>query len=329
MVSFWGGLRGAVALALALSLAADFPHRDLLIAMTLGVALFTIIGAGLTAGPLIHWFKLDKPEPVARLEAAQARFLTQQSALTRLGELQVWQPVFPAVFSGSEQFYAARLAQASHDLLQTWQGLAGPQDLTRRAVWHQALDMEKCGYREGHDDDILSPRTFDRLNLMLNLKNDAISADQIPPPALTSEGLEEFLDKRLAGIWRWFGRGRRQIDQAVREHYAFNLAVALVGKRVAEELQQLAQQLAGQLDPALFETCATWYADRSQEMFQHLQAQEAQHPQLFQAIQQHFLQQALLVSARGRLAQLFTDGIVSPAAGKQLAEELDSEGNSP
>ena len=42
MVSFCGGLRGAIALALALSLSNDFPNRELMIAMTLGVVLFTI-----------------------------------------------------------------------------------------------------------------------------------------------------------------------------------------------------------------------------------------------------------------------------------------------
>jgi CPA1 family monovalent cation:H+ antiporter len=47
-VLFWGGLRGAVALAAALSLPADFPHRDQLLAMTYGVVLFTLLVQGLT-----------------------------------------------------------------------------------------------------------------------------------------------------------------------------------------------------------------------------------------------------------------------------------------
>jgi CPA1 family monovalent cation:H+ antiporter len=45
---FWGGLRGAVALAAALSLPDDFPHRDQLLAMTYGVVLFTLLVQGLT-----------------------------------------------------------------------------------------------------------------------------------------------------------------------------------------------------------------------------------------------------------------------------------------
>jgi monovalent cation:H+ antiporter, CPA1 family len=49
---FWGGLRGAVALAAALSLPVTFPHHAELLAMTYGVVVFTILAQGLTIGPL-------------------------------------------------------------------------------------------------------------------------------------------------------------------------------------------------------------------------------------------------------------------------------------
>ena len=53
-VIFWGGLRGAVALAAALSLPPDFPHRAQLLAMTYGAVLFTLLGQGLTIAPVVR-----------------------------------------------------------------------------------------------------------------------------------------------------------------------------------------------------------------------------------------------------------------------------------
>lgn len=329
VIAFWGGLRGAVALALALSLAADFSQRELLIAMTLGVALFSIVVGGLTTGPLIHRFKLDTPEPVARLEEAQARFLAQQRSVQRLGELQVWRPVFPKAFAGSEQLYAAQLHQSSQDFLKTWGELQTPRDLTHRAVWQQALSMEQGGYLEAHDQNMISAKTLDRLRLMLNLKTDAILADQIPPPVFTPEALEGPLEKKLLTmkqwLWSWGGRGQPQVDQLLQEHYEFDLAVALIGKRVAENIHQLGQQLAGQPDSAIFEACASWYASMSQEIFQRLKAQEDEHPKLFQAIQQHILKQAIQVSARNRLEKLVADGIVPHTIAKKLVEKIESD----
>jgi CPA1 family monovalent cation:H+ antiporter len=53
-VLFWAGLRGAVAVAMALSLPADFPERSLLQEVTFGVVLFTLFVQGTTAGRVVR-----------------------------------------------------------------------------------------------------------------------------------------------------------------------------------------------------------------------------------------------------------------------------------
>ena len=57
-VLFWGGLRGAVAVAMALSLPADFPERALLQQITFGVVLFTLLAQGLSIDWLVGRLRL-------------------------------------------------------------------------------------------------------------------------------------------------------------------------------------------------------------------------------------------------------------------------------
>jgi CPA1 family monovalent cation:H+ antiporter len=52
-VLFWAGLRGAVAVAMALSLPADIPQRALLQEITFGVVLFTLLVQGTTVGQVV------------------------------------------------------------------------------------------------------------------------------------------------------------------------------------------------------------------------------------------------------------------------------------
>lgn len=52
-VIVWGGLRGALALALALSLDSRFPDRDRVLDLTFGVVVFSILVQGLTIKPLL------------------------------------------------------------------------------------------------------------------------------------------------------------------------------------------------------------------------------------------------------------------------------------
>jgi CPA1 family monovalent cation:H+ antiporter len=52
-VAVWGGLRGALALALALSLTTAFPYREQILNLTFGVVIFSILVQGLTLKPLL------------------------------------------------------------------------------------------------------------------------------------------------------------------------------------------------------------------------------------------------------------------------------------
>ncbi len=61
IVLTWGGLRGALSMVLALALPQGFPHRDLIVTMTFGVVLLSIVVQGLTSAPLLRWLRVTSP----------------------------------------------------------------------------------------------------------------------------------------------------------------------------------------------------------------------------------------------------------------------------
>ncbi|MVN77648.1 sodium:proton antiporter [Hymenobacter sp. HMF4947] len=63
----WGGLRGGLSVALALGLPAAAP-RELLVGITYVVVVFSIIGQGLTIGPLVRWLGVGRPEANAQAD---------------------------------------------------------------------------------------------------------------------------------------------------------------------------------------------------------------------------------------------------------------------
>lgn len=77
-ILWWGGLRGSVSIALALSVPESLPGRETIIATVFGVVLFTLLVQGLTIKPLLNGLKLlgdgsqqAYQESVARLNAMQ------------------------------------------------------------------------------------------------------------------------------------------------------------------------------------------------------------------------------------------------------------------
>ncbi len=57
-VLVWSGLRGALSLALALSLDSTFPYRDQILNLTFGVVVFSILVQGLSIKPLLRMLRL-------------------------------------------------------------------------------------------------------------------------------------------------------------------------------------------------------------------------------------------------------------------------------
>ncbi|NES97022.1 MAG: sodium:proton antiporter [Desertifilum sp. SIO1I2] len=65
-VLWWGGLRGSVSIALALSVPISLDGREEIIATVFGVVLFTLLVQGLTTKPLLEFLKLLGDEPQRR-----------------------------------------------------------------------------------------------------------------------------------------------------------------------------------------------------------------------------------------------------------------------
>lgn len=87
-VLFWGGLRGAISLALVLSLPAAFPDRELLRVLTFGVVLFTLLGQGTTMSPLLRRLGLVKREEwKLEYERRHGRLVAARAARERLHEM--------------------------------------------------------------------------------------------------------------------------------------------------------------------------------------------------------------------------------------------------
>jgi CPA1 family monovalent cation:H+ antiporter len=64
-VLVWGGLRGALSLALAISIAPDFPYRATVVTATFGAVLASLLIQGLSIGPLLRRLGLINPSSVA------------------------------------------------------------------------------------------------------------------------------------------------------------------------------------------------------------------------------------------------------------------------
>lgn len=182
-VMYWGGLRGAIALAIALSLG-DFRWADTFVVLVTGAVLFTLLVPGLTIEKLIRSLGLHRPPLADRLAEAEARMGAQQNAVTRLPEIQKSAdfPVHAATRLREHYEFGANEAQAIFDN-QRQQELDDEQEYNLLLL--KCFSVQKAFYRQMLAEGHLTEATYRNLVYALNVEGDALryqgELPNIPP----------------------------------------------------------------------------------------------------------------------------------------------------
>jgi NhaP-type Na+/H+ or K+/H+ antiporter len=162
----WAGLRGALSLALVLSLPVTFgPDRILLRTMAFGVALFTLLVQAPTMNSLVRKLKIITFDP-AQVDYKQryARLTALRSAEAHIERLYreglvsapVWEKLKPKF-----QEQTALLADAVRELLRVEPALEYEElDTTRREI----LRAQRSAYLGMREDGVISEEVFENLS---------------------------------------------------------------------------------------------------------------------------------------------------------------------
>ena len=158
----WTGLRGAIALALALSLPAALgPQRDLVRVMTFGVVLFTLLVQSTTMKTLLRWLGISGREPIqVAYETRHARMMVFRAAALHLDHMQregflsqhAWETLKPELLERTEQMALdVRALQRVHPEL-----AAAELDSARREL----LRAQRGALRSLQRDGVISEEVF-------------------------------------------------------------------------------------------------------------------------------------------------------------------------
>jgi CPA1 family monovalent cation:H+ antiporter len=157
-VLIWGGMRGALSLALALSLGPYFPHRSEILNMTFGVVAFTIIFQGLTIKPLLHVLKLGTARE-DEYERARARRIAITSSRTELDELLRANLVSPPVYERLRHELEAGLEDTEKVIADLYNKDESRAMQETRMARTRLIAAEKSSIEQALHDGLISSQT--------------------------------------------------------------------------------------------------------------------------------------------------------------------------
>ncbi len=171
-VMYWGGLRGAIALAIVLSLPA-LEQSELFVALVTGAVLFTLLAQGLTIEPLMKRLHLDTPPLSDRLALMEKNLLASQLAQARIPDLQSG-GLFSSIIARRLQQECDRAIQRTRSAITSLREQEMNPERELNLLYLRAFSEERAFYQEMYSKGHLSEAAYRETQLVLTLQIDAI-----------------------------------------------------------------------------------------------------------------------------------------------------------
>ncbi len=154
-VMFWGGLRGAVAVALAISLPNTFPFRWQIIDFAFGVILFTLLANGTTMGWLMKRLRLNRPTPLVNYVKAYAQVLAKKEALQRLDCPVANSKIKDRVAEQVCSRYRQELEEAETTLANLQGHLKNSPEVREKLMWLRSFGIQRQTYQHRYEQGLI------------------------------------------------------------------------------------------------------------------------------------------------------------------------------
>lgn len=117
LILTWGGLHAALPMVLVLSLPTTFSDRDLLVSMTFGVVILSILAQGLTMSPLLRWLGIVfGQQDRAEYELIRGKLQAANAALNHLDQMSNVYFANPKIIARLRREYEQKVVRQNADL---------------------------------------------------------------------------------------------------------------------------------------------------------------------------------------------------------------------
>ena len=322
-VMFWGGLRGAIALAIVLSLP-EFPHSELFIPLTTGAVLFTLLVQGLTIEKLMRRLGLDHPPLADRLALLERDLATQELTLERIPDLLrggLFAHPIAARLERKCRRNAGRIRQAITELRSREMGRHEETML----LYLRTFSEEQAYYQRLFHNGHVSEGAYRELVAVLALQTDAIRYqghfEHVRSHRIVRQ-MEQWLYRLIERLgWAWLAnlaegmRTRRIVRnyEEVLAHYQGNGWVLASIDRMAEKEG---------IPAAVVEEVRDRYRRWHDQARIQLDGVGAQFPEFITAMQERLSQRIALLAEQDATRAQVEHGLLPPGVGEAQISDI-------
>lgn len=323
LVMFWGGLRGAVPLALVFGLPADLPERDAIMQITLAVVLFTLVVQGLSTRSLLEKFRLDEPEFFIKLATFFSLRKARRAGLSEIetvSSLNVFEPAQVDILRGEYQQKLQAMDQdlptLAHDELEKKQALA-------RLIWSDAVGREKEIFESYLHTGLLDEKTYRRMvnrcNLIISGFDSLITLNRYADLNALNQYRQSWSCKlsRLPQFRRFFPNCSRKI---IGREFIAKLILLIAARRAKELILENLQTMYDNSPQAV--NCVEFYDDRIVLLEEEIKEMQGLDSNIIGQIQDYSLRKMIYTIESESIKDDIDNGAIPEVEGDKLLDMI-------
>ena len=317
----WGGLRGAVTLALALAvtenhgIAADM--RDLIAVLATGFVLFTLLVNGLTLRPLMRLLRLNRLSSLDQALRDKVQVLSLTEVRDAVRETAHEYSIGASATKAASERYDDAIGKLTADQAGLETAISDRDRLTIGLV--ALANQERRYIHSHHTQNTVSGAAIERLLRSTNAILDAAKAEGHEGYGRAARATLAFpRNFRIAN----FLHRRLGLEGPLQREISIRFETLLVRRLELASLIRLAgRRLRALLGEAVAERLIAIVAERAAATATALDALRLQYPEHAELLERRFLQQSGLRLLLSRYEDLYEEGLI----GRELFDALDRE----
>ena len=327
----WGGLRGALALAIALLLPLDFEFRDFFLTLTLSVIFFTLIVQATTVKGLIRRLGVDKLSDEESFEIEEGFIFIDETVRRKLREMFDSKIISSDIFKKLDKKYCCLEDDSKSKLVNIIknhkEGFSHNE--MERILKRQALGIEKRLLYTLFENFEITESTFNLLNTKLDRQINRIQKGQSQIVSEDMKDIEQSIGKikKITGnILKRFNifsdiLEKNEIKDII-TRYKMVRARALIGRNVVEQLEKIVL-LNKLVDKEALDKVIGQYRNFEKNNLKNMEKLKSEYPKLIDFIEYAIANYSSIRLEKSLVFDLKQNGIIENNIYEEVNEYLD------
>ncbi|MDD2236741.1 MAG: hypothetical protein PHG65_06010, partial [Kiritimatiellae bacterium] len=326
VLMFWGGLRGALPIGLAMSLTAaqvgGEMNRLLILDFTLGVVMFTLIIQGMSINRFMHWMRLDRLSLLDRYEKTNTELAIRRESLKELTAIESgWKMPDRELLQRSMTVYRAEVDAAEKQMSS---GNPLPAAVCTRMLWEQAFNSTDGVWTKMYELGFIRESVLRELEHFLDMCREDVAQAVIPPRVRRVLSLEERCNNALVRLLDRVAPNSAPAAQVrkwkLKLDYSICLAMSEANRHTEQVLPRLAELSGADEDALMF--CQLFFRALHETASQNLQSLSTHYDSALRALQESAIRRLGLILEMRTLGELMENKGVSEKIANVVASDL-------